>query len=162
MGQILGETIAQIQTQTHAWITVHHPAPGDSERVIETSDDVQREPDGRPPQFSPAQDALLLVHHKIVDTSDLDDMRDRNRDRERGDDEDGPSKVTTRMVIPRLHVGCLLGQRGHIIDQMRKETKTHIRILPRDHSTPGCVSMSEEILQVKPMWHGYGHDRTSV
>lgn len=150
MNQLLGEPITQIQAQTHAWITVHRPAPGDSERVIETSDNVRREPDGRPPQFSPAQDALLLVHRKIVDMPDCEDVRNRDRDRERGDDEDGLSKVTSRMVIPRLHVGCLLGRGGHIIEQMRKETKTHIRILPRDQNTPGCVSMSEEILQVKP------------
>ncbi|KAJ1690765.1 hypothetical protein LUZ63_014920 [Rhynchospora breviuscula] len=148
LDEVLGEPIAQIQAQTHAWITVHRPAPGDSVRVIETSDDVPREPDGRPPQFSPAQDALLLVHRRIVDVPDPEDVRDRNRDRELDDDEDGPSKVVTRMVIPRLHVGCLLGRGGNIIEQMRKETKTHIRILPRDHDTPGCVSMSEEVLQV--------------
>ncbi|MCL7045202.1 hypothetical protein MKW94_009981 [Papaver nudicaule] len=31
---------------------------------------------------------------------------------------------------------------------MRIETKTQIRILPRDHTLPSCVSMSEEIVQV--------------
>uniref|UniRef100_A0A2P2JBA4 KH domain-containing protein At4g18375-like n=1 Tax=Rhizophora mucronata TaxID=61149 RepID=A0A2P2JBA4_RHIMU len=47
-----------------------------------------------------------------------------------------------------MHVGCLLGKGGKIIEQMRIETKTQIRILPRDHTLPRCVSMSEEIVQV--------------
>lgn len=50
--------------------------------------------------------------------------------------------------MSRMHVGCLLGKGGKIIEQMRMETKTQIRILPRDHSLPRCVSMSEEIVQV--------------
>ncbi|PKU60107.1 KH domain-containing protein [Dendrobium catenatum] len=63
------------------------------------------------------------------------------RSRERG-------RVTTRLVVPRMHVGCLLGKGGKIIEQMRNETRTHIRILPRDQYTPRCVSMSEEVVQV--------------
>lgn len=47
-----------------------------------------------------------------------------------------------------MHVGSLLGKGGKIIEQMRMETKTHIRILPRDHSLPRCVTLSEEIVQV--------------
>lgn len=58
------------------------------------------------------------------------------------------NRAVTRLVVTRMHVGCLLGKGGKIIEQMRMETKTHIRILPRDHSLPRCVSMSEEIVQV--------------
>lgn len=66
---------------------------------------------------------------------------ERSRERERG-------RVTTRLVVPRMHVGCLLGKGGKIIEHMRNETRTHIRILPRDQYTPRCVSMSEEVVQV--------------
>lgn len=59
-------------------------------------------------------------------------------------------RLTTRLVVPRSHVGCLLGKGGKIIEQMRNETKTHIRILPRDQYTPRCVSDTEEIVQVAP------------
>lgn len=45
-------------------------------------------------------------------------------------------------------MGSLLGKGGKIIEQMRVETKTQIRVLPRDHNLPRCVSMSEEIVQV--------------
>jgi len=60
----------------------------------------------------------------------------------------GRDKVTTRLVVSRMHVGCLLGKAGKIIEQMRVETRTQIRILPRDHTLPRCVSLSEEIVQV--------------
>lgn len=60
----------------------------------------------------------------------------------------GGNRVATRLVVSRMHVGCLLGKGGKIIEQMRIETKTQIRILPRDHNLPRCVSMSEEIVQV--------------
>ena len=60
----------------------------------------------------------------------------------------GKERVAMRLVVSRMHVGCLLGKGGKIIEQMRIETKTQIRILPRDHSLPRCVSMSEEIVQV--------------
>ncbi|KAJ3692191.1 hypothetical protein LUZ60_012541 [Juncus effusus] len=133
---ILADSISEIQAQTRAWISIHRNLPGDSVRVIETSDEAVREADGRPPQFSPAQDALIMLHRQIVDAPDLDEERDSR------------GKVTSRMVIPKLHVGCLLGKGGKIIEQMRNETKTHIRVLPRDPNTPRCVSLSEEVLQV--------------
>ncbi|ONK66688.1 uncharacterized protein A4U43_C06F10940 [Asparagus officinalis] len=41
-----------------------------------------------------------------------------------------------------------MGKGGKIIEQMRMDTRTHIRILPRDDYTPRCVSMAEEIVQV--------------
>ena len=61
----------------------------------------------------------------------------------------GANRLVTRLVVSRMHVGCLLGKGGKIIEQMRMETKTHIRVLPRDHTIPRCVEMSEEIVQVK-------------
>lgn len=57
-------------------------------------------------------------------------------------------RVTSRLVVPGMHVGCLLGKGGKIIEHMRNETKTHIRVLPREQPTPRCVSMSEEVVQV--------------
>ncbi|XP_072992704.1 LOW QUALITY PROTEIN: RNA-binding KH domain-containing protein RCF3-like [Typha latifolia] len=155
-GAVIGKSMSVIKTirqDTGAWITVHPLVPGDEEYIIETADDRRREPDGRPPLFSPAQDALLLIHRRIVDAEFDDDDEDGyggdggwgggggGGERDRG-------RVTTRLVVPRLHVGCLLGKGGKIIEQMRMETKTHIRILPRDQYTPRCVSTSEEVVQI--------------
>lgn len=140
-----GSIIKSIRQHTGAFINVHEPIPGDEERIIEISDTRRRDPEGRIPSFSPAQEALLLVHERILDN----DVGFGTGDE---DDEYGPrggaNRVATRLVVSRMHVGSLLGKGGKIIEQMRMETKTHIRILPRDQTLPRCVSMSEELVQV--------------
>ncbi|XP_047341528.1 RNA-binding KH domain-containing protein RCF3 [Impatiens glandulifera] len=144
-----GSIIKAIRQHTGAWINVHELIQGDEERIIEISDSRRRDPDGRMPSFSPAQEALLLIHERIVET----DCEGFNAGI--GGDEDdaygprsGGIRVATRLVVSRTHVGSLLGKGGKIIEQMRMETKTQIRVLPRDHSLPRCVAMSEEIVQV--------------
>ena len=145
-----GGYIQAVREDTGAWITVHELAPGDDEFIIETADNRRREADGRPPQHSPAQEALLMIHERTLDSSfglngDFDDDEYgggwAGSDRDRG-------RVVSRLVVPKGHVGCLMGKGGKIIEHMRIETKTHIRILPRDHHTPRCVSLAEEIVQV--------------
>lgn len=144
-----GSIIKAIRQHTGAWINVHELIQGDEERIIEISDTRRRDPDGRMPSFSPAQEALLLIHERIVETEY------EGYNASVGIDEDdaygirsGGNRVATRLVVSRLHVGCLLGKGGKIIEQMRMETKTQIRVLPRDHNLPRCVAMSEEIVQV--------------
>ncbi|KAL3529806.1 hypothetical protein ACH5RR_009128 [Cinchona calisaya] len=138
-----GSIIKAIRQHTGAWINVHELIPGDEERIIEISDTRRRDPEGRIPAFSPAQEALFLIHERILE-SDVGG----------GSIEDGygygnrEKAVVTRLVVSRMHVGSLLGKGGKIIEQMRIETKTHIRILPRDHTLPRCVAKSEEIVQV--------------
>ncbi|CAN6207694.1 unnamed protein product [Urochloa humidicola] len=139
--------VAKVRDDSGALVTVHPPFAGDYVRIIETVDGVRRESDGRPPMYSPAQEALLMVHRRILET----EAEDGDEDGEygpRGKDPRDRGKTTTRLIVPKLHVGCLLGKGGKIIEQMRMETKTHIRILPRDQHTPRCVSLSEEVVQV--------------
>lgn len=131
-----GSIIKAIRQHTGAWINVHELIPGDEERIIEISDTRRRDPEGRIPAFSPAQEALLLIHDRILE-SDI-----------AAGGGGGGDVVVTRLVVSRMHVGSLLGKGGKIIEQMRMDTKTHIRILPRDHTLPRCVAMSEEIVQV--------------
>ncbi|KQK18312.2 RNA-binding KH domain-containing protein RCF3 isoform X2 [Brachypodium distachyon] len=139
--------IIKAQDDSGAIITIHAPFAGDPVRVIEMADGVPRDVDGRPPMFSPAQEALIMVHRRILET-EPDDGDEDGEYGPRGKDARDRGKVTTRLVVPRLHVGCLLGKGGKIIEQMRSETKTHIRILPRDQNTPRCVSLSEEVVQI--------------
>nr|CAB3470522.1 unnamed protein product [Digitaria exilis] len=139
--------IGKVRDDSGALVTVHPPFAGDYVRIIETVDGARREADGRPPMYSPAQEALLMVHRRILET----EAEDGDEDGEygpRGKDPRDRGKTTTRLIVPKLHVGCLLGKGGKIIEQMRMETKTHIRILPRDQHTPRCVSLSEEVVQV--------------
>ncbi|KAG4172049.1 hypothetical protein ERO13_A12G248900v2 [Gossypium hirsutum] len=147
-----GSIIKSIRQHTGAWINVHELIPGDDERIIEISDTRRRDPEGRMPSFSPAQEALLLVHERILESDSQFGFGGGGGEEEeeygavaRGG---GGNRVATRLVVSRMHVGSLLGKGGKIIEQMRIETKTQIRILPRDHTLPRCVSMSEEIVQV--------------
>ncbi|KAJ4954639.1 hypothetical protein NE237_011422 [Protea cynaroides] len=146
-----GSIIKAIRQETGAWINVHALMPGDDERIIEISDARRRDPDGRIPSFSPAQEALLMIHERILDG---DSEFGFGYIGSAADDEDdyGPrgsgNRVASRLVVARMHVGSLLGKGGKIIEQMRMETKTQIRILPRDHNLPRCVSMSDEIVQI--------------
>ncbi|KAI3471230.1 hypothetical protein Pfo_027893 [Paulownia fortunei] len=107
------------------------------------------------PSFSPSQEALVLIHDRILETEEggyghsAAIGEDENEEYgNRGGGGGNGSRVVTRLVVSRMHVGCLLGKGGKIIEQMRIETKTHIRILPRDHTLPHCVAMTEEIVQV--------------
>ncbi|XP_015070570.1 RNA-binding KH domain-containing protein RCF3 [Solanum pennellii] len=146
-----GSIIKAIRQHTGAWVNVHELIPGDDERIIEISDTRRRDPDGRMPAFSPAQEALLMIHERILDSDSGGGGYNGGMDMEeefRMRGVSGNNRAVTRLVVTRMHVGCLLGKGGKIIEQMRIETKTHIRILPRDHSLPRCVSMSEEIVQV--------------
>ncbi|GMJ00512.1 Enhanced Stress Response 1, regulator of CBF gene expression 3, SHINY 1 [Hibiscus trionum] len=147
-----GSIIKSIRQHTGAWINVHELIPGDEERIIEISDTRRRDPEGRMPSFSPAQEALFLVHERILESDSQFGFGGGGGEEEeeeygavvRG----GGNRMATRLVVSRMHVGSLLGKGGKIIEQMRMETKTQIRILPRDHTLPRCVSMSEEIVQV--------------
>ncbi|KAG8381122.1 hypothetical protein BUALT_Bualt06G0089600 [Buddleja alternifolia] len=146
-----GSIIRAIRQHTGAWINVHEVIPGDEERIIEISDTRRRDPDGRMPNFSPAQEALILIHDRILETEVEHNVRfgeDENEEYGNRGGGGGGGRVVTRLVVSRMHVGSLLGKGGKIIEQMRMETKTHIRVLPRDHTLPRCVSMAEEIVQV--------------
>ncbi|MCI25285.1 KH domain-containing protein, partial [Trifolium medium] len=141
-----GNIIKSIRQHTGAWINVHEPVAGDEERIIEISDTRRRDPEGRMPTFSPAQEALLLIHERILE-SDPGFGVGEEEDEYGGGRGGGGKRVSSRLVVSKMHVGCLLGKGGKIIEQMRHETKTQIRILPRDHTLPRCVAMSEEIVQ---------------
>ncbi|XP_027366275.1 RNA-binding KH domain-containing protein RCF3 isoform X4 [Abrus precatorius] len=148
-----GSIIKSIRQHTGAWINVHELIPGDEERIIEISDTRRRDPEGRMPSFSPAQEALLLIHERILESDAAFGVAEEEEEyvgggRGGGGGGSGSNRVATRLVVSRVHVGCLLGKGGKIIEQMRMDTKTQIRILPRDLNLPRCVSMSEEIVQV--------------
>ncbi|XP_031381397.1 RNA-binding KH domain-containing protein RCF3 [Punica granatum] len=139
-----GSIIKSIRQHTGAWINVHELVPGDSERIIEISDTRRRDPEGRIPNFSPAQEALLAIHERLLECEGGYGGGGYGEDGGGA----GSGRAVTRLVVSRAHVGSLLGKGGKIIEQMRIETKTQIRILPRDQTLPRCVTMADEIVQV--------------
>ncbi|XP_022887014.1 RNA-binding KH domain-containing protein RCF3-like [Olea europaea var. sylvestris] len=56
--------------------------------------------------------------------------------------------MITRLVVQRMHVGSLIGRGGTVMERMKIETHTHIRVLPTNRHSPRCVATSEEIVQV--------------
>ncbi|KAL1813712.1 hypothetical protein ACET3Z_023777 [Daucus carota] len=145
-----GSIIKSIRQTTGAWINVHDLMIGDEERVIEIYDARRREMEGGS-SFSPAQEALFMIHDRLL-KSDLEGPSGCNLGF--GGEEwgigvrGGGMRVVTRLVVEKTHIGSLLGKGGGIIEQMKAETRTQIKILPMDRSTPKCVSMSEEIVQI--------------
>jgi predicted RNA-binding protein YlqC (UPF0109 family) len=129
-----GGIVSQIRQETGARITVQETVQGCEERVIVISAPEDNGNNGGDlGKISAAQEALFRVHGRI-----FEDIADEN---------DPNNLITTRLVVPNGQVGCLLGKGGKIIQQMREETKAHIRILSQE-KTPPCVPSTDAILEV--------------
>ncbi|KAH9724182.1 RNA-binding KH domain-containing protein RCF3 [Citrus sinensis] len=112
-----GSIIKSIRQHTGAWINVHELIPGDEERIIEISDTRRRDPEGRMPSFSPAQEALFLIHDRILESDGGGGFYGEEEEEYGGGGgvggggfRGGGNRVATRMVVSRMHVGCLLGK----------------------------------------------------
>lgn len=55
--------------------------------------------------------------------------------------------ITTRLLVPSSKVGCLLGQGGHVINEMRRRTNADIRVFSKEEK-PKFVAADEELVQV--------------
>ncbi|KAJ6294831.1 hypothetical protein OIU76_022833 [Salix suchowensis] len=108
-----GSIIKSIRQHTGAWINVHELIPGDEERIIEISDTRRRDPEGRMPSFSPAQEALFLIHDRILENDLQYGVVSSGAG---GFDEDdyvgrGGNRVASRLVVSRMHVGLFVRER---------------------------------------------------
>lgn len=56
--------------------------------------------------------------------------------------------ITTRLLVPSSKVGCILGQGGHVINEMRRRTLADIRVSSKEDK-PKYASDDEELVQVK-------------
>ncbi|MCO5556697.1 hypothetical protein L7F22_010248 [Adiantum nelumboides] len=150
-----GSIVKNLRHETGAKIFIPDFFEGAEERVIFISSsesdwerirdmdrgrrDRERDRDSREARMSPAQDALMQIHERILGGGFSKDSNLEEEDTSRG--------VTTRLLVPNSQVGCLLGKGGHIIEQTRQESKTQIRILPRDQA-PFCSMPNDEIVQI--------------
>ncbi|XP_078162153.1 uncharacterized protein LOC144557455 [Carex rostrata] len=150
-----GDIIKSLQAETNAKILVADVVPGSDDRVIivyshvsdqdpaETrkstkTDEINKlrrfidydsliSGDGMKP-LCPAQDALLKVN---------DVLHGGGHELE----------VATRILIPRNQAGCVIGNEGRILQQLRTETGTEIQILP-PNTLPPCAMRSDELVQI--------------
>jgi len=78
--------------------------------------------------ISPTIEALMLLHDKL---SALSEKR----------------HVSTRLVVSSSKVGCILGEGGKIITEMRRRTGAEIRVYSKADK-PKYLSFDDELVQV--------------
>ncbi|PWA34273.1 K Homology domain-containing protein [Artemisia annua] len=118
-----GSNVRQLQQETGTNIHVGDASADSDERVICVS---SFEPLSNP--RSRTIDAILLLQDK---TSDYNEK----------------GIVTTRILIPSSKVGCIIGQGGQVINEMRRRTKADIRVNSKEEK-PRCAGEDEELVQV--------------
>ncbi|KAL7609365.1 hypothetical protein Lser_V15G12503 [Lactuca serriola] len=122
-----GSNVRQIQQETGTDIHVDDVAADSDERVICVSSfEDLRNPRSR------TIDAILFLQEKASDYS------------EKG-------IVSTRLLLPSSKVGCILGQGGHVINEMRRRTKADIRVYSKQEK-PKCASKDEELVKVSGIY----------
>ncbi|XP_021763554.1 KH domain-containing protein At4g18375-like [Chenopodium quinoa] len=118
-----GMNVRQLQQETGTSIHVEDASTQSEERVIRVSAfETLRN------QRSQTIDAILMLQNKVSDVS------------EKG-------IITSRLLVPSNKVGCLLGQGGTVINEMRRRTQADIRVYSKDEK-PECASEDEELVQV--------------
>lgn len=127
-----GAIIKALRSECKSKIKVEDLVAGSEERVVlvSSSSDQFRQPS---PYICAAQEALFKVYARITEP-------------EEEDDEEAPH-VIVRLLVPKNHIGCILGKGGKIIEQMRKEIGAQIRILPKEQH-PTCATETDELVQV--------------
>ncbi|GMI76996.1 hypothetical protein HRI_001368900 [Hibiscus trionum] len=126
IGGVIGKggfNVKQLQQETGAGIHVEDASTGSDERVIRVSG---IEEIGNP--RSQTIDAILQLQNK---TSELSEK----------------GTITTRLLVPSSKVGCILGQGGHVINEMRRRTQADIRVCSKNDK-PKCASEDEELVQI--------------
>ncbi|CAA3003358.1 KH domain-containing At4g18375-like [Olea europaea subsp. europaea] len=126
IGSVIGKggfNVKQLQQETGASIHVENASVVSDERVIRVSSfEVLWE------QRSQTIDAILLLQNRTSEYS------------EKG-------TITTRLLVPSSKVGCILGQGGHVINEMRRRTNADIRVFSKEDK-PKCSSEDEELVQI--------------
>ncbi|CAK7326109.1 unnamed protein product [Dovyalis caffra] len=61
--------------------------------------------------------------------------------------ESGDSVITTRLLVGRSQIGCLMGKGGAIISEMRNLTRANIRIISEDN-LPKVAGEDDEMVQI--------------
>ncbi|KAK3218226.1 hypothetical protein Dsin_012196 [Dipteronia sinensis] len=118
-----GSNVKQIQQETGASIHVEDASTESDERVIRVSAF-----EGLWNPRSQTIDAILELQNKTSEFS------------EKG-------TIITRLFVPSSKVGCLLGQGGQVINEMRRRTLADIRVYSKDDK-PKCASDDEELVQI--------------
>ncbi|KAJ8619858.1 hypothetical protein MRB53_028387 [Persea americana] len=118
-----GANVRQLQQETGASILVDSIVPDSDERVITVS---AKEAPWDP--RSPTIQAILQLQGKACEISDN-------------------GIVITRLLVPSSKIGCILGEGGRVITEMRRRTQADIRVYSKS-DRPNCASPDEELVQI--------------
>ncbi|KAL9261504.1 KH domain-containing protein [Drosera capensis] len=118
-----GVNIKQLEQETGTNVQVEEATTDSEDRVICVS---AFETLVNP--WSQTIDAILQLQHKTSDFSD-------------------EGIVTTRILVPSSKIGCIIGEGGSIINEMRWRTKADIRVHPKEDKPPNA-SKDEELVHV--------------
>ncbi|XP_058227967.1 KH domain-containing protein HEN4-like [Rhododendron vialii] len=118
-----GSNVKQLETETGASVHVGDASAVLDERVIRVSSlEVLWNP------RSETIDAILQLQNKTSEVSEKGIM-------------------TTRLLVPSTKVGCILGQGGNIINEMRRRTQADIRVFSKEDK-PKSAADDEELVQI--------------
>ncbi|WCJ25378.1 RNA-binding KH domain-containing protein [Euphorbia peplus] len=118
-----GSNVKVIQQETGASIHVEDASAESDERVIRIS----------------AFEALWNPRSETIDAI----LQLQNRTSEISE----KGTITTRLLVASSKVGCILGQGGQVINQMRSRTQADIRVYSKNEK-PKCASEDEELVQI--------------
>ena len=157
-----GSIVQQMREETGARFKITGHVSGCDERVIVIS-----APDDAEMPFSAVQEGLFRVHTRLMQGDEDDDKDDHDgegakeaalgavagaandaRTAEGGPASDNTHLTTTRLLVPASQIGCLLGKRGAIIQQMREETSAQIRVLPPEQVPWSLALHGDELVQI--------------
>lgn len=172
IGGVIGKSgvvIKQLQQSTGAKIRVEDAPPECSDRVIAViapaalcsrvtlresdkgennavpSPHVENESDKkentedyecRETEISKAQEALLRVFERILEVA-----------AESNGVEVGVGVVSCRLLVETNRVGSIIGKQGKVVESIRKETGTKVRVLV--DKLPACANRNDEMLEVR-------------
>ncbi|MCO5582108.1 hypothetical protein L7F22_035998 [Adiantum nelumboides] len=127
-----GSIIKALRQECKSKIKVEDLVPGSEERIVHISSASDQFRQGSQ-YVCAAQEALFKVYARITELSN--------------DDDEDSAPTVVRLLVPKIHIGCILGKGGKIIEQMRKDIGAQIRILPKEQ-LPTCASETDELAQV--------------
>ncbi|AQK64886.1 Flowering locus K homology domain [Zea mays] len=127
IGSVIGKSganVRRVEQQTGARIKVQEiDKDASGERlIIVSSNEIPTEP------ISPTIEALILLHDKVSASSEK-------------------HHSSTRLVVPSNKVGCILGEGGQVITEMRRRTGAEIRVYSKADK-PKYLSFGDELVQV--------------
>ncbi|KAL6641248.1 hypothetical protein ACP70R_019429 [Stipagrostis hirtigluma subsp. patula] len=127
IGSVIGKNganVRHVEQQTGARIKVQELDKDVSgERlIIVSAKEIPADP------ISPTIEALILLHNKVSAPSEK-------------------HHLSTRLVVPSSKVGCILGEGGKVITEMRRRTGAEIRVYSKADK-PKYLSFDDELVQV--------------